>query len=174
MAQSEITRRDLLKRGAVLGGAVMWATPVVQVVGMRPALAQEASPGCNVWYAVKVEREGDSTVPVCEDITGGANPPGQCLDVGAALPSGVTPSGGGCDHFSAILAAEDAANKSWTITFDEDCQFVPDAGRCTVGQASQCFDTNTCQYDAATRTLTFSTQTGQDISHVEFVFCCSS
>ena len=41
-----ITRRQALKRGAILGGALAWATPVVQVVGMRPAFAQTVSPGC--------------------------------------------------------------------------------------------------------------------------------
>lgn len=39
-----ITRRDLLRRGAVLGGAVMWTTPVVQTLGMGRAFAQTASP----------------------------------------------------------------------------------------------------------------------------------
>jgi hypothetical protein len=39
-----ITRRDLLKRGAVLGGAVVWATPVVQTLGMGRAYANTASP----------------------------------------------------------------------------------------------------------------------------------
>src|SRR5688572_14686110 len=31
----EITRRQALKRGAILGGALAWATPVVQVIGMK-------------------------------------------------------------------------------------------------------------------------------------------
>ncbi len=39
-----ITRRDLLRRGAVLGGAVVWTTPVVQTLGMGRAFAQAASP----------------------------------------------------------------------------------------------------------------------------------
>ena len=39
-----ITRRDLLKRGAVLGGAVVWVTPIVQSVGMGRAFAQATSP----------------------------------------------------------------------------------------------------------------------------------
>jgi hypothetical protein len=39
-----ITRRDALKRGLKLAGAVAWATPVVQAVGMSPAFAQTASP----------------------------------------------------------------------------------------------------------------------------------
>lgn len=39
-----ISRRDLLKRGAALGGAVVWATPVVQTLGMGRAFASTASP----------------------------------------------------------------------------------------------------------------------------------
>jgi hypothetical protein len=39
-----ITRRQALKKGVIFGGALAWATPVVQVIGMKPALAQVASP----------------------------------------------------------------------------------------------------------------------------------
>jgi hypothetical protein len=39
-----ITRRDILKKGAVLGGAVVWVTPIVQSVGMGRAFAQAVSP----------------------------------------------------------------------------------------------------------------------------------
>lgn len=39
-----ITRRDLLKKGAVLGGAVVWVTPIVQSVGMGRAFAEVVSP----------------------------------------------------------------------------------------------------------------------------------
>ena len=38
-----ISRRDLLKRSAALGGAVVWVTPLVQIVGMGRAFAQTAS-----------------------------------------------------------------------------------------------------------------------------------
>jgi len=48
-----ITRRDLLRRGAVLGGAVVWTTPVVQTLGMGRAFAQTASPtGKDISYLV--------------------------------------------------------------------------------------------------------------------------
>lgn len=43
-----ITRREALRRGALLGGALAWATPIVQVVGMKPALAQTVSPACRL------------------------------------------------------------------------------------------------------------------------------
>ena len=49
-----ITRRDLLRRGAVLGGAVVWTTPVVQTLGMGRAFAQTTSPtgGKDISYLV--------------------------------------------------------------------------------------------------------------------------
>lgn len=45
---SGISRRDAIKKGAVVGGAVVWATPVIQAIGVSPAGAQVASPvpGC--------------------------------------------------------------------------------------------------------------------------------
>jgi hypothetical protein len=43
-----LTRREALKKGAVLGGALVWTTPLVQAIGMRPAQAQEVSPVCQV------------------------------------------------------------------------------------------------------------------------------
>lgn len=41
-----LTRRDIIKKGALLGGTVMWVTPVVQTVGMSSALAQTPSDTC--------------------------------------------------------------------------------------------------------------------------------
>jgi len=40
---SQIDRRTMLKRGAIIGGAVAWAVPVIQVVSMTPAHAATAS-----------------------------------------------------------------------------------------------------------------------------------
>jgi hypothetical protein len=38
-----LTRREVLKKGAVLGGTVLWVAPMVQAIGMSPALAQTPS-----------------------------------------------------------------------------------------------------------------------------------
>jgi hypothetical protein len=60
-----ITRRDLLKRGALVGGAVLWATPVVQVVGMGRAYAKDVSPNCSrfclKWNVDANEETGELT-----------------------------------------------------------------------------------------------------------------
>lgn len=84
-----ISRRDLLKRGAALGGAVMWATPVVQTLGMGRAFAQTASPpatGQDISYiGINVDCPGTSGdyFVKWEDDTGWENKPGkapQCSD----------------------------------------------------------------------------------------------
>ncbi len=46
--QNGLTRREALKRGAVIAGGLAWATPLVQAVGMRPAFAATTSPLCRV------------------------------------------------------------------------------------------------------------------------------
>jgi hypothetical protein len=93
-----ITRRDLLRRGAVLGGAVVWTTPVVQTLGMGRAFAQTASPvdgGKDISYLVihwdcgdgefhtKVEngQEQAGATPDCEMQLSGSTP--------ASLPPGI-------------------------------------------------------------------------------------
>jgi hypothetical protein len=41
--RSGLSRRDLLKRGAVVGAGVVWITPLVQVVSLTPAHADSPS-----------------------------------------------------------------------------------------------------------------------------------
>jgi len=190
MSEHDVSRRDFLKRGALLGGALVWTTPVVQVVGMNPALAQAASPACNVWYAVKIEREegtcptGFTIIPpspgstndgCCTDITGGSQPPGQCLNADDAPPENETLTPGGCTHIQSVhIPDEGATDTSWSVKLDDDCQFVPDSGRCTVktGTGQEGCVSDACSYDHESRTLTFTA--GTDISHVEFAFCCET
>ena len=153
-----LSRRDLLKRGAALGGALVWVTPIVQVVGMRPAFAQTVSPGgvCDVFYAVKIGQGGG-----CEDISGQIGPPGggHCLDVNAM---GVSPIFGGCD----FVTATDVRNSmEWIITLAPGCDFQ-------IGQAELKTGTAGCVVsgDPVNNTITFR-HDPQDISNVQFVFC---
>lgn len=97
-----VTRRDVMKRGAALGGAVIWATPVVQSFAARPAFATEEN-GDNgtgkkkiwliwilillgsKWYWVKCERGSEFSVDIeeAEEENGGADTD----DVGTASSS---------------------------------------------------------------------------------------
>ncbi len=47
-----VSRREILKRGAFVGGAVLWIAPAVQVVGMGSAFAKDVSPDCSR-YCIK-------------------------------------------------------------------------------------------------------------------------
>ena len=97
-----ISRRDLLRKGAVLGGAVVWATPVVQTLSMGRAYAQIASPtgdkdisyiGINVTncadgtadFFVKWEEDG---VPDWEEYPGAAPSCANKEDLADGVPSG--------------------------------------------------------------------------------------
>jgi len=51
---NQISRREILKRGAFVGGAVVWATPVVQTLGMGRAFAATPSDTCVGSYADQV------------------------------------------------------------------------------------------------------------------------
>lgn len=66
-----LTRRELLKRGAALGGALAWATPAVQLVGMQRAMAAHVSEVC---FCVKNDPPGSTTFIT---LTGSS---GECLD----------------------------------------------------------------------------------------------
>ena len=175
----------MLKKGAIFGGALVWATPVVQTVGMRAASAQEASPACNVWYAVKLGETLEEPFWECSDRTlaeDGAG--GNCLSVGGLKTElETTFSTGGCDHIVSVTKLDDEGEttdvdaKVWKIVLDEDCRFVHGSERCTVKAGADkagggCFE-DVCIWDFATRTLTFTSPVTLGISHVEFAFCCN-
>jgi len=68
--QGGLTRREALKRGIAVG-ALAWAVPVVQAVGMRPAYAKTPSGGCTR-YCLKWEPVGPSGTDTCPP-----TPPGE-------------------------------------------------------------------------------------------------
>ncbi len=171
--KSGLSRRDFLKRGAALGGAVVWATPVVQMIGMHPALAQETSPTCNFIYAVKLELV--DSVPTCTDIwdqnaTDVSTGQGHCLDVVAATNGKA--QCGGC-QFSPELTVN--SDHEWVVTLDKDCQYFDSAIDLKTGEAGGGCDAAFTPEFIDSRTLKFTTEpgTGTGISHVEIVFCCA-
>lgn len=150
---------------------------------MQPAFAQTASPACNVWYAAKIQRIGDTATGECVDLVNQTTPNAQqCLDADGI---GVPVVGGACTsgHIQGwTIPAQGATDKSWTVRLDDQCQFVDGSGRCLVKVGDACFEEvvsgpdtgkHVCQWDPATRTLTFLSPDGRDVSHVEFAFCCS-
>lgn len=75
-----LTRRETLKRGLKLTGAVLWVTPVVQTVGMSQALAQTTSPvPCEETVSFRAKSTGTSGWEASPGL--GAQP---CIDCGGA------------------------------------------------------------------------------------------
>ncbi len=66
-------RRTLIKRGAVVGGSLVWATPVVQSIA-RPAFAAESPGGCSARVEVE-ETNSNGTTCSC---TSFPNQPEEC------------------------------------------------------------------------------------------------
>ena len=117
-----ITRRDLLRRGAVLGGAVMWTTPVVQTLGMGRAFAQTASPtgGKDISYiGINVNCNGESYFLKWED-GGWEDSPGaapECADKDD-LPPGAN---GGDKGFDVQPGPTGACKELFVPAGYEDC-----------------------------------------------------
>lgn len=75
-----ITRRDLMRRGAIVGGTLLWVTPVVQSLGPA-AFAHQVSPANHFCC-------------FCSDPTGGGsrstvtNTQAYCISDGGVFPDG--------------------------------------------------------------------------------------
>ena len=157
-----ITRREALKRGVAIGATAIWATPVVQSIGMTPAFAQAVSDGDATYYALKIEGDGR-----CEDISGQTGVPsgGHCLDVDES----VTPTSGGCDMVADVVdVAEDNDPTPWKIVLEDGCYPITIARKAST-------DCETISVDAAWNeaTSTITVEHGDHaISHVELIICC--
>ena len=50
--ESGMTRRDLMKRGAVVGGTLLWVAPAIQTYGSKAFAQTNGSPFCDACIAV--------------------------------------------------------------------------------------------------------------------------
>lgn len=151
-----LTRRELLKKGALLGGTLVWTTPVVQMIGMHPAMAETVSPvaelgdfsyvdilvACNgTNYRMKFERDENCWTEVPKDFSW-ENPTNVCFD-----PAKV-------DMLEYEKACDDCANTDectrnvtgpgglvvfqdfsaeagpWSVTVDSDCEILDAVIKC--------------------------------------------
>jgi hypothetical protein len=143
-----LTRRELIRRGAIAGG-LAWSAPMLQSLG-TPAFAQgyPCRPGC---FWVKVDRDG-----VCEDANGTVFCP-NCL---GGRPQDL----GGCCWVAGRVVFEPENGGGATLTLPPGCTFL---GGFSKG----------CDPDCPPATPTpggadFHCPDGKDVSHVEFCFCC--
>ena len=52
--ESGMTRRDLMRRGAIVGGTLLWVAPAIQSIGSK-AYAQTGSPLCNACVQISIQ-----------------------------------------------------------------------------------------------------------------------
>ena len=176
--ESGLTRRELLKKGAVLGGALVWAAPVVQVIGMRPAMAQAVSSVCPNLYCLKAEVSGGSLGSFGPLGGGQGQGKGNCLKSPEDCDPNVPES---------ILKWLD---EHWTgdpetgfiVTLPPGCRLAELSGgsedhfgRSGVAAATKCgrgHESGPCiQAELAGNDLTFACDEG-DVSHIELIICC--
>jgi hypothetical protein len=151
-SEAGMSRRDLLQRGAVVGGLV-WVAPAIQSV-TNPAFAQ-ATP-LERCFAIKWSREDG-----CEDANGTIF----CITPPADQELG------GCDQ--GVTFTDDTI---WTATLPPGCELVRGCSKCAANPVlCNCVTTQTPNADGST-TVTFSPCAGasglRDVSHIELIFCC--
>jgi hypothetical protein len=139
LAETGISRRDALKRGAVIGGAVLWVTPIVQNIAISPAGAQTPSPtfpSCSLsHFDLAVRRVGQSTVygllydPGTGDFVGhNTSSDAHCLNLGTFVmaPADVVAA------FNAVEVTNSSTAFSCCLRYDipNNFEFVAGAAKC--------------------------------------------
>jgi hypothetical protein len=160
-----LSRRTLMKRGAVVGGAVVWATPVVQSLTTPAFAGTPTDPGCpetHEFVRLKLEVNDDGTVSVSNGPIGHGGT--QCdWDEYDAAPGGDT------SHVISTVVLE--GGLCMKITFDDDC----DAKLATAMVKSGSKE-GFCVEDPNTDVVTDNTLkvciSRQQISHILILVCC--
>ncbi len=143
--QEGLTRREALKRGAAVGGAMLWASPVVQTIGMSRAAAAATSP-------VETNLSFIALLAVCDGVThfikyeideaAWESSPGNTP--GCVLPAYDQKSHGGTLGFSASAVDSDGCV---TIGIPGSCTVVWSAIKC----ATNCYASNQNQKGGSIR-----------------------
>lgn len=164
--QSGLSRRDVLRRGAVVGGALVWTTPLVQSLA-GPAFAQAVpsrriDENCDEIFQFKMD--GTFTT-----FSNGAAP--DCVPTGYnkdalnfVSPSGVIPNNHGTIRIS-------VQGRTATITIPSSCTLLD--GQAKAGSINganlECEDATPVLNSPGVYTVTLPTK---DISFVAGVICC--
>jgi hypothetical protein len=68
--ESGMTRRDLMRRGAIVGGTLLWVAPAIQSIGSKAyaQVGQGPSPGnCAACYCYNVDTDGNLVADECSE-----------------------------------------------------------------------------------------------------------
>ena len=181
-----VSRRELLKGGAVLGASVLWATPLVQVIGMSPAFAVPPSPVCQHRYQVKWDPARDlKDVGVGNYASGAWSTSGFFCVTGGESPTPVVLGSLGLPASLKVIAGDGPAVGHFGVELDLSnikCTFNPgDGAQGKCASENACSGGQPCEdasWDAGTQVLTFdpcycaSENKYFDVSHIEVILCC--
>lgn len=148
-----LSRRETLKRGAVLGGATLWATPVVQSLTVQPAFAQATPvpPGVEgpSYIAMNVTCSGLQWVLKlqCNGTCEFEGDPGNFPTCGEGDPPLFTPVGEKADG--------DTLGFTFTEPDADGCVTVVVPDRCIVNEAAIKDSQSCCPGDTGIGTLVF-------------------
>lgn len=172
------SRRDVLRRGGIAGGALLWTAPVVQTIGMTAAHAQAGTVAdCPAGQTLQV-LEGLVVYDVLTDSFHAAGGPELCGATGAG--DGATLAPGFDTTVSVACLVPGSPTTDCTMlqfVFPADCEVLDATYKS--GSSSFCeTDTIVISPDGRTVTVT-STVTNrqgqpQGISHVGFQVRCES
>jgi hypothetical protein len=151
--ERRITRRETLRRAAIIGG-VAWSAPVLQT--LTSAAYAQAYPGCEIIYCAKFDNITESSATCVE--CGPTVTTGNCIASGGALE--------GCGRASAVVTPTPI-----TVTLSPGCQCLeaeakvgdPGGGCGGAGQV-------TCAGNTASATE--EPGQGEGLSNFSVRFCC--
>jgi hypothetical protein len=164
--QGGVSRRDLMKRGAIVGGTLVWATPVVQSLTTPAFAGTPAEPGCpegtHEFVRLKFEVNDNGTITVSNDRLGdGQN---QC-----DWPEFQAAPGGDIDHVVSTELTDDGL--CMKIKFDDACD-----AKLATAMVKSGSKTGFCIEEPNTGVINDNTLkvciSRQQISYVAVLVCC--
>lgn len=172
-ASSGLSRREALRRGAILGGALVWSAPAIQTIGMRGAYAVTPAPGpCPSHLDLKIFCPTRSSTPecvifepagACGGQTSGEFGPHPKPTSGTPFPPGhCFTTEDGCDHrlpggfLSGITATSSDGGVTWVVTVPTGCEIQEAWAFCGVRSDGISDCGGAASYPAGTRSVTLS------------------
>lgn len=168
-----VSRRDVMRRGAVVGGSLLWATPVVQSLGGKAfAQAQPGSPGgqedCDELWRFKIDREENPNGDF-DSGDGGTDCKPDGYSSVTNLVTGTNWVGNIGGHGTVTVDFDPADDRCAKITITGDCELLDGDAKAGSNANLEC--------DVADPVVGFDNVyrvclNSKGISHVSGVICC--